>query len=53
MTSSRPPLPQLPARFDTSPSGLRAYIAQIAQWNRDQRVKREKTISLLRSSLRI
>lgn len=53
MTDSRPPLPNLPASVELGSSGLRAYIQQVAQWNRDQRVKREKTISLLRSSLRI
>lgn len=54
MTSSRPPLPQFPIRADATsgPKGLRAYLAQIVQWNRNQRVRSEKTISLLRNYLR-
>lgn len=53
MTTNGLKLPQLPAQFESTPSALRVYLQKVAQWNRDQRVKREKTISLLRSSLRI
>lgn len=35
-----------------SASALRQYLAQVVAWNREQRTKREKAVSLLRSALR-